>query len=78
VLKIAQAHALGGPEEAPAVPDGLEAAHKVAQIGKTAEAEHIRPQTAHLPEKLNIEAHNAGTNRMKALADRARKAFKGG
>jgi hypothetical protein len=34
--------------------------------------------TAHMPEKLNIEAHNAGTNRLKALADRARKAFKGG
>jgi hypothetical protein len=61
MLNLAQAHALGGPEEAPAVPDGLEAAHKVADIAKkTAEAEHIRTQTAHLPEQLGIEAHNAG------------------
>jgi hypothetical protein len=57
VLKVAQADAIGGPEEAPAVPDGLEAAHKVADIDKkTAEAEHIRTKTAHLPEKLAIEA----------------------
>jgi len=79
MLNIAQAHALGGPEEAPAVPDGLEAAHKVADIAKkTAEAEHIRTQTAHLPEQLAVERANAGTNRLKALADRARKALTGG
>jgi hypothetical protein len=78
-LKVAQTHALGGPEEAPAVPDGLEAAHKVAQIDKTAaEAAHLRTTTAHLPEQLAIEGHNAETNRLKALADRARKLFKGG
>jgi hypothetical protein len=42
-LKVAQAHALGGPEQAPAVPDGLEAAHKVVHIRKdAAEADHIR------------------------------------
>lgn len=76
VLKLAQAHALGGPSEAPAVPDGLEAAHKVADINKkTAEAEHIRTQTAHLPEQLAIEGHNAETNRLKALADRAKGLF---
>jgi hypothetical protein len=50
MLKVAQATAIGGPEAESAVPDGLEAAHKVADINKkTAEAEHIRTQTAHLP-----------------------------
>jgi hypothetical protein len=79
MLKVAQATAIGGPEAEPAVPDGLEAAHKVADINKkTAEAEHIRTQTAHLPEQLAIEGHNAETNRMKALADRAKKFFGGG
>jgi hypothetical protein len=79
VLKVAQAEAVGGPEAEPAVPDGLETAHKLAEIDKTtAEAEHLRTNTAHLPEKLNIEAHNAQTNRLKALADRARKALRGG
>jgi hypothetical protein len=79
MLKVAQASTLGGPEEAPAVPDGLEAAHKVADIAKkTAEAEHIRTQTAHLPEQLAVERANAGTNRIKAMADRAKKLFTGG
>jgi hypothetical protein len=78
-LKVAQAHALGGPEQAPAVPDGLEAAHKAADINKkVAEADHIRTQTEHLPEQLNIEAHNAETNRLKALAQRAKSFLKGG
>jgi hypothetical protein len=78
VLKIAQAHAVGGPEAEPAVPDGLEAAHKVAQIDKTAaEAEHLRTTTEHLPEQLKIEAHNAATNRMKAISDRVKR-FIGG
>jgi hypothetical protein len=78
ILKVAQAQAIGGPQEAPAVPDGLEAAHKIADIDKkTAEAAHIRTQTAHLPEQLAIEGHNAETNRLKALADRARKMFGG-
>lgn len=68
VLKLAQAEAVGGPEAAPAVPDGLEAAHKIADIGKkTAEAEHIRTQTAHLPQELAIEATNARTNKLKAI-----------
>jgi hypothetical protein len=79
VLKVAQAEAVGGPEAEPAVPDGLETAHKLAEIDKTtAEAEHLRTNTAHLPEKLAIEGHNAQTNRLKALADRARKMFKSG
>jgi hypothetical protein len=76
-LKVAQAHALGGPEEAPAVPDGLEAAHKVADIDKkVAEAEHIRTNTAHRGEELRIEAHNAETNRLKAMIDRTKSLFK--
>lgn len=67
ILKVAQASTLGGPSEAPQVPDGLEQAHKVAQIGKTvAETEHLRTTTEHLPEKLAIEGHNAVTNRLKA------------
>jgi hypothetical protein len=66
-LKDAQATVVGGPEAAPKVPDGLDQAHKVAQIGKTAaETEHIRTQTAHLPQELAIEATNASANRMKA------------
>jgi hypothetical protein len=66
VLKLAQAQAVGGPAEVPQAPDGLEAIHKAAQIGKTlADAEHIRTKTAHLPQELAIEATNAGTNRMK-------------
>jgi hypothetical protein len=77
MLKLAQATAVGGPEAAPAVPDGLEAAHKAADIDKkTAEAAHIRTQTAHLPEQLAIEGHNAETNRLKALKDRAVQMFK--
>jgi hypothetical protein len=76
-LKVAQAHALGGPEEAPAVPDGLEAAHKAADIDKkVAEAEHIRTNTAHRGEELRIEAHNAETNRLKAMIDRTKSLFK--
>jgi hypothetical protein len=79
LLKVEQAKAVGGPEAEPAVPDGLEAAHKIADIDKkTAEAAHIRTQTAHLPEQLAIEGHNAETNRLKALADRAKKFFGGG
>jgi hypothetical protein len=67
ILKVAQATALGGPEQAPQVPDGLEAAHKLADINKkSAEADHIRQQTAHLPQELAIEGINAMTNRLKA------------
>jgi hypothetical protein len=67
MLKVAQATAIGGPEQAPAVPDGLEAAHKAADITKkVAEADHIRTQTAHLPEQLAIERSNAEANRVKA------------
>jgi hypothetical protein len=66
-LKHAQAVTLGGPSEAPKVPDGLEAAHKAAQIGKTlADTDHVRVQTEHLPQQLAIEATNAQTNRIKA------------
>jgi hypothetical protein len=79
VLKLAQAHALGGPAEAPQVPDGLEQAQKVADIHKTAaETDQIRTATDHLPTKLAIEAHNAATNRLKATADRIKSAFRGG
>jgi hypothetical protein len=68
-LKIAQAHALGGPAEVPETPDGLEQAHTLAQIGKTAaETEHLRTQTAHLPQQLAIEALNAKSNAVKAHA----------
>jgi hypothetical protein len=67
VLKLAQAQAVGGPEAVPEAPNGLEAAHKVVQIRKDiAETEHLQTQTAHLPQKLDIEAHNAETNRIKA------------
>jgi hypothetical protein len=67
VLKLAQAQAVGGPAEAPTPPDGLEAVHKIAEIGKTAaETEHLRTQTAHLPQQLAIEATNAKTNQVKA------------
>jgi hypothetical protein len=45
-------------------------AHKVADITKkVAEAEHIRTNTAHLPEQLAIERANAETNRIKANKD---------
>lgn len=67
VLKLAQAQAVGGPEAAPAVPDGLEAAHKIADIGKKmAEAHHLRVQTAHLPEQLAIERTSADAKRLAA------------
>lgn len=67
VLKLAQAQAVGGPEAAPEAPSGLEHAHKVVQIAKTAaETQQVQQQTAHLPEKLAIERANAGTNRLKA------------
>jgi hypothetical protein len=69
VLKLAQAQAVGGPDAAPTPPDGLEAVHKIAQIGKTAaETEHLRTQTEHLPQQLAIEATNARTNAVKAHA----------
>jgi hypothetical protein len=78
VLKLAQAHAVGGPEEAPDVPDGLEQARTAADIGKTAaETEQIRTATQHLPAKLAIEAHNAATNRMKAANDGERRIRRG-
>lgn len=71
ILKAAQATAVGGPDAAPKVPDGLETVHKVAQIHKTAaETAKIQTDTAHLPEKLKIEAQNAGTNRLKVALDR--------
>jgi hypothetical protein len=67
ILKVAQAHALGGPAEAPAVPDGLEAVHKAVQIRKDlATATNLETKTAHMPLELSIEAKNAETNRVKA------------
>jgi hypothetical protein len=66
-LKIAQAHALGGPAEVPQTPTGLEQVHTLAQIGKTAaETEQLRMSTSHMPQKLAIEALNAQSNRLKA------------
>lgn len=68
ILKVAQAHALGGPAEAPEVPDGLERIHKVVQIRKTAaEADNLEQNAAHVPTKLAIEAANAHTNALKAM-----------
>lgn len=66
-LKNAQADAIGGPEQAPKAPDGLDAFHKIAQTAKTvAEARKITTDTQHMPEKLNIEKTNAATNAAKA------------
>jgi hypothetical protein len=68
-LKIAQAHALGGPAEVPQTPSGLEQVHTLAQIGKTAaETEQLKTQTAHMPQKLAIEGLNAQSNLIKAHA----------
>jgi hypothetical protein len=76
-LKTAQAEAVGGPEAAPTPPDGLEQAHKAAQIGKTvAETEKLRTDTAHMPEKLAIERSNADTNRFKVHQHGALERFK--
>jgi hypothetical protein len=76
-LKEAQAQAVGGPEAAPTPPDGLEQAHKAAQIGKTvAETEKLRTDTAHMPEKLAIERSNADTNRFKVHQHGALERFK--
>jgi hypothetical protein len=67
VLKLAQAQAVGGPAEAPSVPDGLEAVHKISQVKKNlAEAANTDADTLHMPQKLAIEATNAETNRIKA------------
>ena len=78
VLKLAQAHAIGGPAEKPGVPDGLEQARQVADIHKTAaETDQIRTATEHLPAKLAIEAHNAATNRLKASLGRVKSALTG-
>ena len=68
-LKIAQAHALGGPDAVPDTPNGLQHVHMLAQIGKTAaETQNLQTQTAHLPQKLVIEALNAKSNLIKANA----------
>jgi hypothetical protein len=67
VLKLAQAHALGGPEEAPAVPDGLKAAETGAKVEKDlAQAAHMRATADALPHEIAIEAHRAMTDRIKA------------
>ena len=70
VLKIAQAHAVAGPAEAPDTPDGLkdeDEDSKWANIRKTeAETQQIQTATAHMPHKIMIEAMNAHTNRLKA------------
>jgi hypothetical protein len=66
-LKHAQAMTLGGPSEAPQVPDGLEAVHKAVQIRKDlATATNLETKTAHMPQELAIEATNAESNRIKA------------
>lgn len=68
VLKIAQAHAVGGPAAAPQPPDGLEAIHRASEVRKNlAEAQQTEMETSHLPQKLAIEATNARTNRFKAF-----------
>jgi hypothetical protein len=67
---------VGGPEEA-SCSRWIGSGAQAADIDKkTAEAAHIRTQTAHLPEQLAIEGHNAETNRLKALKDRAVQMFK--
>jgi hypothetical protein len=67
LLKTVQASALGGPEEAPAVPDGLTQAKTASEIEKNAaQAEHLRATAAALPHELNIETHRALTDRIKA------------
>lgn len=64
LLKMAQATAVGGPDAAPKVPSGLEAAHKLADVNKkVAEARKIDVEAAHLPERLAIERTNAATKR---------------
>jgi hypothetical protein len=74
-LKIAQAHALGGPAEVPQTPTGLEQVHTLAQIGKTAaETEQLKTQTLHMPQKLAIEGLNAQSNLIKAHAAKMKKA----
>jgi hypothetical protein len=74
MLKVAQAKAVGGPEAAPAVPDGLEAAHKVVQIRKDlATATNLETKTAHMPQELAIEATNAHANMTKAEKSGMRK-----
>jgi hypothetical protein len=66
-LKEAQAEAVGGPEQAPEAPDGLDAFHKAAEIGKTvAETDKIKADTVHSARKLDIEATNASTKRIQA------------
>jgi len=67
VLKLAQANAVGGPDAVPDTPTGLKHVKDLADIGKTAaETENLRQQTALEPTKLQIEAVNAHTNRLKA------------
>jgi hypothetical protein len=67
ILTMAQAQALGGPEEAPDVPDGLRSAETGAKIEKDlAQAAHLRATTAALPHEVAIEAHRALTDRVKA------------
>jgi hypothetical protein len=78
-LKAAQATAVGGPDAAPTPPDGLEQAHKLAQISKTAaETQKLRTDAAHAPERLAIERTNADTNRMKARFGGLRSLLTGG
>jgi hypothetical protein len=67
VLKLKQAEALGGPEEAPPVPDGLTQAKTASEIEKNAaQAAHLRATAAALPHELSIEQHRALTDRIKA------------
>lgn len=73
-LKIVQAHTLGGPSEAPPVPDGLEQAGKVVDIRKKmAETAHLQTQTSHLPVQLGIEAQNAATKAEQVRSQRIKR-----
>jgi hypothetical protein len=68
ILKTAQAQAVGGPDAVPDTPNGLKHIKDLADINKTAaEADQIRTETAHMPQKLAIEATNARSNQIKAL-----------
>lgn len=78
-LKDAQASVVGGPEAAPSPPDGLDQAHKIADIRKkTAEAHKLETEADHMPEKLKIEGMNALSNRLKAFGGGFAKLFGGG
>jgi hypothetical protein len=72
-LKIEQAKAVDGGPQVPEPPDGLEQAHKVVQIRKdAAQAQNIETDTAHMPQKLAIEAANARAKLVQAARSNIR------